>query len=422
MLRPSSRSNIADSQVISDEPVAIIMSAARSVSPQMHEAFPNAHVITDGDPAVVGRVTGSDIVHPGTQVSGMQAFSAVLKAARAAKVRAVITPFETGLPAGAFVRTLLGLPGTGMEAAIRSTNKYVMKQCFSAAGIRTANFVRVENQQQLTLARQRLNDEVVIKPLFGGGSAGVTRLVPGIPAEEIEFPILCEQALRVEAEFHMDGVINDGTVMFAVASQYGEPMLSSAKAMRTYSSRILDQGSDIAQACLRLSEEAVEAVRLRTGVFHAEALLTTDGLYLGEIACRPAGGGIPLALELSSGINVTRYSWAADCGHEAAVDIPSVVKNIWHVALPEGLTSTQRQRLSGIPGHLCTTTPLEVKSLIPPQKETQLDVHKDPSQGVVQRETKKVFYSATNAGCTYFDVDLNQDAPTQVRILLEQSL
>jgi len=50
----------------------------------------------------------------------------------------------------------------------------------------------------------------------------------------------------------------------------------------------------------------VHVFGLRSGVTHMELFKTRDGLLVGEIACRPSGGGIPEGIQLQYGVDIWR--------------------------------------------------------------------------------------------------------------------
>jgi hypothetical protein len=52
----------------------------------------------------------------------------------------VVSPAERSLPAGGYLRSLLGLPGIGYETANLFSNKAAMKRALSAAGVPVAPF------------------------------------------------------------------------------------------------------------------------------------------------------------------------------------------------------------------------------------------------------------------------------------------
>lgn len=338
-------------QLITTDPVAIVFSGARRETAAMRAAFPTAHIITD---------TADGQVSDGTYVA---------HAARAMGARAIITPYETGLPAGAYARTVLGLPGTGVRSALAASNKLIMKRRFRAAGLPIMPFRVVHSAADL--AAFAADHTVVAKPLFGGGSAGVHRISGQLP--DYRYPVLMEKAATITAEYHVDGIIN-GTHLWAAVSRYSEPMLDSARALRTYSSTTLDPTTATSRAAIKLAHRAVDAVRLKASVFHLELFDTPKGWVVSEIACRPAGGGIPHALTLAYGVDVVRASWQFDCGQQPT-QRPAQYQAIAHIALPTTVTEDQRARLAQLDGHIETT----------------------------RAAAGPGFYSATNAGCCYVD-------------------
>lgn len=374
---------------ITMNPVAIVMSAARQPTAAMLQAFPHATIITAGGSGSSPNPKGSDThgieadggTVPTIFVDSVDNGPAVAEAARRAGAQAVITPYETGLPAGAYARKVLGLPGTGLRAALACSDKWLMKRRFRAAGVPTMPFWLARNSAELQHLVQR-EKQVVVKPLFGGGSAGVQRLSAsdgpqgdapaGSDMRKSAFPLLVEKAADIEAELHADGVVRDGRMMWVAVSRYGEPMLDSARARRPYSSTVLDPQDPLAVACQVYATHAVAAVGLRDAVFHLELFDTPSGMKVSEIACRPAGGGVPRGVELAWGVDLVRASWACDCGLQPHI-MPVFQGPVTHSALLDTPTPEAAAAVRDMPG--------------------VLDVYATSSTA-----TTGVFYSASSAG------------------------
>lgn len=99
---------------------------------------------------------------------------AVLAAAREAKIDGIATCcLDTGIKALGYVCDHMGLPGLSAEAAERCNDKYTMKQAFAKAGVTSARFLDVCNEEELMDAVGRLGYPAVLKALDLQGSNGV---------------------------------------------------------------------------------------------------------------------------------------------------------------------------------------------------------------------------------------------------------
>jgi biotin carboxylase len=239
---------------------------------------------------------------------------AVLTAAKSAPIDYIVTASERTVQAGAYMRTLLGLPGTSYEVANVMTNKFVMKRILAAAGLPVTPFKLLPNIDNVLVAAQGMKWPVVVKPIFGTAGIGIFTIAD--PEHGREFlgsaeadalraatiPFILEQAIDYQWEFHCDGIVRDGSVVFAAAARYlgqvlklhGQPTGACA----------IPVGSPDHDAIQALHRATVAAVGLRNGVTHMEGYRTADGYLIGEIACRPGGIGVPDFVRLRNGVDL----------------------------------------------------------------------------------------------------------------------
>ena len=99
---------------------------------------------------------------------------AVLKVAKEQKVDGVIICCsDTGLRAVGRCNDVLHLTGISEEAAIVSSNKFLMKEKLQANGVRTAAFFKVSTEEELQHAVQNIGFPVIIKATDLQGSRGI---------------------------------------------------------------------------------------------------------------------------------------------------------------------------------------------------------------------------------------------------------
>ena len=99
---------------------------------------------------------------------------AVLKVAQDEKVDgAIICCSDTGLKAIGRVNDVLGLAGLTEKSADVSSNKFLMKEKLIAAGVQTAKFFKVHNEEELDKAVAEIEYPVIIKAIDLQGSRGI---------------------------------------------------------------------------------------------------------------------------------------------------------------------------------------------------------------------------------------------------------
>ncbi|HET9138075.1 MFS transporter, partial [Actinophytocola sp.] len=138
----------------------------------------------------------------------------------------VVAPAEWSLQAGGYLRSLFGLPGPDYAVVNAFSNKLVMKQRLRAAGLPVARFLLVDQFTDAIAAGAELGWPVFLKRTHGGGATDMFVLtdaaeVTALAADErtarlrvSPYPMLAEELLDIEAEFHCDGVVAGGAVRF----------------------------------------------------------------------------------------------------------------------------------------------------------------------------------------------------------------
>ena len=256
----------------------------------------------------------------------------------------VLSPFELSVPVAGYLRSYFGLPGLSFEMANLFANKYLMKRKAAAANLPGTAFRVACTLDNVLPKAAELGWPVVIKPVLGGGSLDVVVLdSPGAfahfcasPAAEsirrLTVPLIVEEYVELEAEYHCDGIVHDGEVIFAAPSKYLVPMLGCPAELNV--SHVLPPEHPDRAEILDLHARTVHSFGLQSGVTHMEFLKTKDGLLAGEIACRPGGGGIPDALWLQYGVDIWRAFRETSLGLEPQVRLTEREGLIVHHHLP----------------------------------------------------------------------------------------
>jgi biotin carboxylase len=226
------------------------------------------------------------------------------------------------------MRARVGLPGQSVACAVAFRDKIRMKTLASASDIRVPAFSRVDTPRQLVAFADEHPYPLVLKPRAESGSAGVTflpdeaalraALASGLlPAAPDRSGYLMVEEFVDADFFHVDGIMVGGRVVHCWPSAY-----STGNAEAT-------QGSlPITSWQLRVDDPRNAALRSFTArviralppadlplAFHLEAWLPQDGEpILCEVACRPAGGGLPAAYERAFGVHLAREGLRGQSG------------------------------------------------------------------------------------------------------------
>jgi hypothetical protein len=112
--------------------------------------------------------------------------------------------------------------------------------------------------------------------------------------------------------FHVDSIVWEREVVFALASQYWQPPMDVAHGGGIFCTRTLPYESPTAEGLRQLNREMLAAMNMMRGVTHAEFIRGgADGqLYFLETAARVGGANIAEMIESASGLDLWA-EWAA---------------------------------------------------------------------------------------------------------------
>ena len=251
----------------------------------------------------------------------------------------------------------LGLPGTGVEAARRASDKVLMRRVLGAAGVPVPRFIEVTDstsEGRVAVSRQVRQENmlpVVVKPVDNMGARGVRRVDH---LTELESTLDYAQAysrsgraivetLIPGVEYSIDALVLDGNVhITGIADRHIYFAPYFIELGHTIPADLSPKRRAALEGGLR---DAVRALGIRTGAAKGDVFLTPDGaVVIGELAARLSGGymsgwtfpyatGIPLvekamrlALGESPGALLPLLDRAA--AERAAVSIPGKVRRI----------------------------------------------------------------------------------------------
>jgi biotin carboxylase len=241
---------------------------------------------------------------------------AVCFLARTRKISRIIALDDFDVETVADLREHFRLPGMGGSTARYFRDKLAMRVQARDEGIPVPDFVHVLNHDDLRDYMARVPGPWVLKPRSEASSMGIRK----VDAEQALWPILDELGDRqsyyvlerfVPGDvFHVDSVVWNKHVLFAVGSQYGVPPMTVYQGGGVFATSVIPFNSPADQALQALNREVISAMGMVRGVTHAEFIRGADGtFYFLEIAARVGGANIDLMVEHATGINPWR-EWA----------------------------------------------------------------------------------------------------------------
>ena len=254
----------------------------------------------------------------------------------------------------AWVAEKMGLPGIPYAIAMRATDKSLMREAFSQAGVPSPRFACWTGESEpASVLQNGLVFPLVVKPVDNMGSRGVKRV-----EDESALAVACHAALRLSRssrviveqfmegrELSLDAVVYRGKVtVCGVADRhifFPPSFVEMGHTMPTDLDReSIHRAEDVFTAGIR-------AIGIDNGAAKGDIKMTPGGPMIGEIAARLSGGYMSgWTFPLSSGVEVTEAAlniamgnapgdlaplYHRTCVERAFISIPGIVSQIWGV-------------------------------------------------------------------------------------------
>ncbi|RMG66456.1 MAG: ATPase [Calditrichaeota bacterium] len=243
--------------------------------------------------------------------------NAVSYLARSQKIDRIVALDDYDVMTAASLREHLRIPGIGETTIRYFRDKLAMRHQAREYGIPVPDFVGVINYDEIRSFMKQVPPPWVLKPRTEAGAIGIKKV-----SSEEEFWRLVErlgdrQSYYLLEKFlpgdvyHVDSIIWERTVQFALPSGYARPPMNVAHEGGIFITRTLKPKSPEFKALIQLNEKVLEALGMVRGVTHLEYIRSReDGrFYFLEAAARVGGANIVELVEAASGLNLWR-EWA----------------------------------------------------------------------------------------------------------------
>ncbi|MBA3248429.1 MAG: ATP-grasp domain-containing protein, partial [Pyrinomonadaceae bacterium] len=209
-------------------------------------------------------------------------------------------------------REHLRTPGMGETTTRYFRDKLAMRMQAQEAGINVPEFIHVLNHERLREFAACTPAPWVLKPRFEASAVGIQK----IRAAEELWPALEQlgdrQSFFVLERFvpgdiyHIDSIVDDQQVIFAIANRYGQPPLNVAHEGGVFSTCTIERGTPDEQALQAINRRVLSAMGLRRGVSHTEFIKgrADRQFYFLETSARVGGANIAELIEAATGINL----------------------------------------------------------------------------------------------------------------------
>jgi biotin carboxylase len=237
--------------------------------------------------------------------------------ARTRPIDQIVALDDFDVETAAALRDHMRLPGMGASLARHFRDKLAMRMQAHAAGLRVPEFTGVFNHDRLRAFMARVPPPWLLKPRSEASAMGIKKighpdeLWPALDAlgDRQSFFVL-EQYLPGDV-FHVDGLVDNGEVLFMMASRYGTPPMDVYHGGGVFITRTLDRESDEAQALFELNPKVQSALGMLRGATHTEYIRAHADrqFYFLETAARVGGAHIAEAVQYATGVNLWE-EWA----------------------------------------------------------------------------------------------------------------
>ena len=239
---------------------------------------------------------------------GPASIQAVLAAMGERRIDGIVAVGDRPVVLAAQLAQTLGIAGNPPDAAAASANKLLARERFAAAGLVTPwHFAVPATADPLDIARRAVYPAIV-KPLGLSGSRGVIRANSAeelVGAVERVKTLLARpdiRAMRLESdrtiliegyldgrEYAVEGLLTAGLLRVLAIFDKPDPLVGPFFEETVYVTPARLSSSE-AEAIIGEVSRAIQALGLWQGPVHAECRLTSDGVFVLEVAARPIGG------------------------------------------------------------------------------------------------------------------------------------
>lgn len=263
-------------------------------------------VALDMNPEAVGfRVPGVE-----KEVISTIDIPAAIKAAKKHEIDGVMT-LATDMPMRtvAAVAKECGLAGISEDAAIKTTDKSVMREALKVANVPIPRFFRVENIEDYKAAVENIEGPFMVKPADSSGSRGVLK----VESREKIFDAYeyTKQFARNRVVVVEECMIGPEVSVETIAIDGDVNVIQITDKITTGSPHFVEMGHtqptrlDCAAEIKEVAIAANRAVGIENGPSHTEIIVTKDGPKIVEIGARLGGDCITTHLvPLSTGVNM----------------------------------------------------------------------------------------------------------------------
>ncbi|GJQ64543.1 MAG: hypothetical protein SCALA702_35960 [Melioribacteraceae bacterium] len=246
-----------------------------------------------------------------------EVLNAVSYLCRTEKINKIVALDDFDVEKAATLREHLRIPGMGETTVRYFRDKLAMRMKAHEDKIAVPPFIHVLNHNEINDFMEKVEPPYILKPRSQAGAIGMKKCHDKMELWDAVNSLGDEQSYYLVEKFvpgniyHVDTIIYNSKVEFAVASQYAKPPMEVAHEGRVFCTSLMKKGSKDEKKLLALNEKVLGSMGLKHGVSHTEFIKSEeDGkLYFLETSARVGGANIAEMVEAGTGINLWK-EWA----------------------------------------------------------------------------------------------------------------
>ncbi len=252
--------------------------------------------------------------------------------ARGERIDRIVALDDFDVELAAMLREYLHVAGMGETTARAFRDKLAMRNRARAAGIPCPEFVHVLHHETVDAWARRVAPPWVMKPRAQAAAIGIRKLhsydelwptIDGLGDNHGE--VVLEQFVPGSV-YHVDSIVVDRRVRFAVASRYRTPPMAVAHEGGIFVTQTLDADDPASSTLEALNARVLESFGLRRGASHTEFIHGADGQwYFLETSARVGGAYIVDVVEAATGLNLwSEWAKVEIAGESGSYEPPPV--------------------------------------------------------------------------------------------------
>lgn len=242
---------------------------------------------------------------------------AVCHLMRETRIDRIVPLDDFDLEMAAFLREHTRLPGLGESQTRFFRDKLAMRMRAAEANVPVPEFTGVLHYPYIAEFTRKVAPPWVLKPRLLAGAIGIKKVGSADELWRLIHDLGDEQSNYLVERYvpgdicHVDSVVFDGDVRFAVSSRYGAPPMDVSQGGGIFTTRLIERGSELDVGLLEANRDVLRAMGLDRGVSHTEFIhAKEDGrIYFLETSARVGGANIADLIEAGTNLNPWR-EWA----------------------------------------------------------------------------------------------------------------